>query len=70
MWYCLDELKGELEADHCFLSVVCLTDSDTCNCCLMQTQMMRMESFFNMSLNEMRKNLEKAETALNYVRCE
>ncbi|XP_053503723.1 cerebellin 20 [Ictalurus furcatus] len=47
---------------------ICLTDSDTCNCCLMQTQMMRMESFFNMSLNEMRKNLEKAETALNYVR--
>ncbi|GAA6079160.1 cerebellin 20 [Tachysurus ichikawai] len=46
----------------------CLTDTESCSCCLMQKQMKRMESFFNMSLNDMRKGLEKAETALNYVR--
>ncbi|KAK2831497.1 hypothetical protein Q7C36_016583 [Tachysurus vachellii] len=46
----------------------CLTDTESCSCCLMQKQMKRMESFFNMSLNDMRKGLEKAETTLNYVR--
>ncbi|XP_046718872.1 cerebellin 20 [Silurus meridionalis] len=47
---------------------VCLTDSESCGCCLMQKQMIRMENFFNISLNEMRKGLDRAESALNNVR--
>ncbi|XP_060754101.1 cerebellin 20 isoform X2 [Neoarius graeffei] len=47
---------------------ICLTDANACSCCLMQKQMMAMESYFNLSLNEMHRQLEKAQTALNYVR--
>ncbi|XP_030633899.1 cerebellin 20 [Chanos chanos] len=47
---------------------VCLTDSASCGCCLMQKQMWRMESFFNMSLTELQRELERAQSVLNNVR--
>ncbi|KAI4901363.1 hypothetical protein NFI96_014157, partial [Prochilodus magdalenae] len=46
----------------------CLTDSSTCGCCLMQKQMWRMEAFFNMSLTELQKGLDKAQGVLNSMR--
>ncbi|KAG9265040.1 complement C1q-like protein 4 [Astyanax mexicanus] len=46
----------------------CLTDSATCGCCLMQKQMWKLETFFNMSLNELQKGLERAQGALNTIR--
>ncbi|GLD65641.1 complement C1q-like protein 4 [Lates japonicus] len=47
---------------------VCLTDQASCGCCLMQQQIHRMKMFFNMSLNELEKDLEKTKTVLNNVR--
>uniref|UniRef100_A0A667Y253 Cerebellin 20 n=1 Tax=Myripristis murdjan TaxID=586833 RepID=A0A667Y253_9TELE len=47
---------------------VCLTDHASCGCCLMQQQLYRMESFFNMSLNELQRDLERAENVLNDIR--
>ncbi|XP_042270390.1 complement C1q-like protein 4 [Thunnus maccoyii] len=47
---------------------VCLTDQASCGCCLMQQQIQRMKMFFNMSLNELEKELMKAKTVLNNVR--
>ncbi|KAM3615365.1 uncharacterized protein V6R79_001008 [Siganus canaliculatus] len=47
---------------------VCLTDQASCGCCLMQQQIHRMKTFFNMSLNELEKEMMKAKTALNNIR--
>ncbi|XP_071753350.1 cerebellin 20 [Centroberyx gerrardi] len=47
---------------------VCLTDSASCGCCLMQKQMYRMEAFFNLSLNVLEQDLERTAMALNNVR--
>lgn len=49
---------------------VCLADQASCGCCLMQKQMWRMEQFFNMSLNELQRGLEKAKAVVNNVRGE
>ncbi|XP_072547854.1 cerebellin 20 [Salminus brasiliensis] len=46
----------------------CLTDTATCGCCLMQKQMWRLETFFNMSLTELQKGLERAQGVLNNIR--
>ncbi|KAE8295560.1 C1q-related factor C1q and tumor necrosis factor-related protein 14 [Larimichthys crocea] len=46
----------------------CLLDQSSCGCCLMQQQIHRMGMFFNMSLNEVQKELTKAKTALSNVR--
>ncbi|KAL7848968.1 hypothetical protein SRHO_G00205910 [Serrasalmus rhombeus] len=46
----------------------CLTDTQTCGCCLMQKQMWRMETFFNMSLTELQRGLERAQGVLNTMR--
>ncbi|XP_069546761.1 complement C1q-like protein 4 [Brachyistius frenatus] len=47
---------------------VCLTDQASCGCCLMQQQIHRMKMFFNMSLNELEKEMMKTKAALNNVR--
>ncbi|XP_019963478.2 complement C1q-like protein 4 [Paralichthys olivaceus] len=47
---------------------VCLTDQASCGCCLMQQQIHRMETFFNMTLNQLEKELIKTMTVLNNVR--
>ncbi|XP_070684720.1 complement C1q-like protein 4 [Pempheris klunzingeri] len=47
---------------------VCLQDQASCGCCLMQQQIHRMKLFFNMSLNELEKELVKTKTILNNVR--
>ncbi|KAM6987307.1 complement C1q-like protein 4 [Tautogolabrus adspersus] len=47
---------------------LCLTDQASCGCCLMQQQIHRMKEFFNMSLNELEKELTKTKTVLNNVR--
>ncbi|XP_040901508.1 complement C1q-like protein 4 [Toxotes jaculatrix] len=47
---------------------VCVTDQASCGCCLMQQQIHRMKMFFNMSLNELEKELQKTKTVLNNVR--
>ncbi|KAM8768146.1 complement C1q-like protein 4 [Acanthopagrus schlegelii] len=47
---------------------VCLTDPASCGCCLMQQQIHRMKQFFNMSLNELEKELTKTKAVLNNVR--
>lgn len=49
---------------------MCLPDQASCGCCLMQKQMWRMEQFFNMSLNELQRGLEKAKAVVNNVRGE
>ncbi|XP_039644705.1 uncharacterized protein LOC120551363 [Perca fluviatilis] len=46
----------------------CLMDQASCGCCLMQQQIHRMEMFFNMSLNEMEKELIKTKMVRNNVR--
>ncbi|KAL1260182.1 hypothetical protein QQF64_008009 [Cirrhinus molitorella] len=46
----------------------CLTDVASCGCCLMQKQMWKLETFFNMTLNELRRNLERAHSVLNNIR--
>ncbi|KAM7399671.1 hypothetical protein PAMP_018919 [Pampus punctatissimus] len=46
----------------------CLTDQTSCGCCLMQTQIKRMERFFNMSQKEMNKKLTKVKMVLNNLR--
>ncbi|XP_077053506.1 cerebellin 20 [Siphateles boraxobius] len=47
---------------------VCPTDVASCGCCLMKNQMWKMETFFNMSLNELQKGLERANAVLNNIR--
>ncbi|XP_035242039.1 cerebellin 20 [Anguilla anguilla] len=47
---------------------VCLTDTASCGCCLMQKQMHRMEGYFNMSLDELQRKVNRAQAALNNVR--
>lgn len=57
--------------DAClFASEVCLTDVASCGCCLMQKQMWKMETFFNMSLNELERGLGRAHAVLNNIRGE
>ncbi|XP_073351433.1 cerebellin 20 [Pagrus major] len=46
----------------------CLTDQASCGCCLMQQQIHRMKEFFNMSLNELEKELTNTKAILNKVR--
>ncbi|XP_042342842.1 complement C1q-like protein 4 [Plectropomus leopardus] len=46
----------------------CLADQASCSCCLMQQQIQRMKMFFNMSLNELEKELTKTKNVLNNVR--
>ncbi|NP_001313337.1 cerebellin 20 precursor [Danio rerio] len=46
----------------------CVTDVASCGCCLMQKQMWKMESFFNMSLNELQRGLDRAHAVLNNIR--
>ncbi|XP_051253447.1 cerebellin-4-like [Dicentrarchus labrax] len=47
---------------------VCVTDQASCGCCLMQQQIHRMKTFFNMSLNELEKQLINTKTVLNNIR--
>ncbi|KAM9359158.1 caprin-2-like [Symphorus nematophorus] len=47
---------------------VCVTDQASCGCCLMQQQIHRMKEFFNMSLNELEKELTKTKNVLNNIR--
>ncbi|XP_022616178.1 complement C1q-like protein 4 [Seriola dumerili] len=47
---------------------ICVTDQASCGCCLMQQQIHRMKMFFNMSLNELEKELTKSKTVLNNIR--
>ncbi|XP_034404940.1 complement C1q-like protein 4 [Cyclopterus lumpus] len=47
---------------------VCLVDQASCGCCLMQKKMQRMESFFNMTVEELSEKLTKSKTALNDMR--
>ncbi|KAM7413554.1 hypothetical protein PAMA_020770 [Pampus argenteus] len=46
----------------------CLTDQASCGCCLMHTQMERMERFFNTCQKEMNKELTKVKMVLNNLR--
>ncbi|XP_066521652.1 cerebellin 20 [Hoplias malabaricus] len=46
----------------------CLTDSATCGCCLMQKQAWRMETYFNMTMTELQRGLERAQGVLNNMR--
>ncbi|TRY83374.1 hypothetical protein DNTS_016648 [Danionella cerebrum] len=46
----------------------CLTNVASCGCCLMQKQMLKMESFFNMSFGELQRGLERVQNVLNSVR--
>ncbi|XP_033487977.1 complement C1q-like protein 4 [Epinephelus lanceolatus] len=46
----------------------CVTDQASCGCCLMQQQVHRMKTFFNMSLTELEKELMKTKSILNNVR--
>ncbi|KAK9520539.1 hypothetical protein VZT92_020419 [Zoarces viviparus] len=47
---------------------VCRADQASCGCCLMQKKMQRMESFFNMTVEELSKNLTNSKMALDDVR--
>ncbi|XP_041850902.1 complement C1q-like protein 3 [Melanotaenia boesemani] len=47
---------------------VCLIDQASCGCCLMQQQIYRMKTFFNVSFNELEKELMKTKNILNSVR--
>lgn len=49
---------------------VCLLDQASCGCCLMQTQLERMEWFFNITFEEMNKELTKSKMALDNMRGE
>ncbi len=49
---------------------VCLLDHASCGCCLMQTQIERMEWFFNITTEEMNKELTKSKMALDNMRGE
>uniref|UniRef100_A0A8C1LYV8 Complement C1q-like protein 2 n=1 Tax=Cyprinus carpio TaxID=7962 RepID=A0A8C1LYV8_CYPCA len=51
-----------------FASEACLTDVASCGCCLMQKQMWKLEMFFNMTLDELQRNLERAQSVLNNIR--
>lgn len=53
-----------------FASEACLTDVASCGCCLMQKQMWKLEMFFNMTLDELQRNLERAQSVLNNIRGE
>uniref|UniRef100_A0A672QAM2 Complement C1q-like protein 2 n=1 Tax=Sinocyclocheilus grahami TaxID=75366 RepID=A0A672QAM2_SINGR len=46
----------------------CLTDVVSCGCCLMKKQIWKLEMFFNMTLNELQRNLERAHSVLNNIR--
>ncbi|XP_023667854.1 cerebellin 20 [Paramormyrops kingsleyae] len=47
---------------------ICLTDAASCGCCVMHRHMWKMERFFNLSLSELRKELETAQAALDGIR--
>nr|XP_061797388.1 complement C1q-like protein 4 [Nerophis lumbriciformis] len=46
----------------------CVTDKATCGCCMMQQQIHRMKTFFNMSLNQLEMELERTKNILNNIR--
>ncbi|XP_045930070.1 cerebellin 20 [Micropterus dolomieu] len=46
----------------------CLLNQASCGCCLMQRQIQRMEWFFNITYDEMKKELTKSKTALDNMR--
>jgi len=52
------------------VDAVCLVDQASCGCCLMQRKVQRMESFFNMTVEELREKLTHSKTALNDMRGE
>ncbi|XP_053728175.1 complement C1q-like protein 2 [Synchiropus splendidus] len=47
---------------------ICITDSQSCGCCVMQQQIQRMKTFFNMSISEVEAELEKTKNILNNIR--
>ncbi|XP_044057282.1 complement C1q-like protein 2 [Siniperca chuatsi] len=49
-------------------SSACLVDQASCGCCLMQKQVQRMEWFFNITHEEMKKELTKSKMALDNMR--
>ncbi|XP_071353282.1 complement C1q-like protein 2 [Trachinotus anak] len=49
-------------------SDVCLEDQASCGCCLIQTQIKRMEQFFNMTTEAMNKELTETKMALDSMR--
>lgn len=53
-----------------FASEACLTDVASCGCCLMQKQIWMFEMVFNMTLDELQRNLERAHSVLNNIRGE
>lgn len=57
--------------DAClFASEACLSDVASCGCCLMQKQIWMFETVFNMTLDELQRNLERAHSVLNNIRGE
>ncbi|XP_072247750.1 complement C1q-like protein 4 [Leuresthes tenuis] len=46
----------------------CHNGQASCGCCVMQTQMNRMEQFFNFTVDEMRKRLMESKMELNNMR--
>ncbi|XP_058490476.1 cerebellin 20 [Solea solea] len=60
--------RGETLRNGRNIENVCLTDQASCGCCLMQQQIHKMETFFNMSLSELEKELTKTKAALDNVR--
>lgn len=63
----VSRLQSTVPVCMCVCSV-CLTDQASCGCCLMQQQIHRMKMFFNMSLNELEKEMTKTKAVLNNVR--
>ncbi|MGH0189757.1 UNVERIFIED_CONTAM: hypothetical protein FKN15_038287, partial [Acipenser sinensis] len=47
---------------------VCVTDSASCGCCLMQQRMQRLEWIFNHTMDQLRKDLDQASKRLNDLR--
>ncbi|XP_034774066.2 cerebellin-1 [Acipenser ruthenus] len=47
---------------------ICVTDSASCGCCLMQQRMQRLEWIFNHTMDQLRKDLDQASKRLNDLR--
>ncbi|XP_038129313.1 C1q-related factor-like [Cyprinodon tularosa] len=48
--------------------IMCSNDQAACGCCLMQTQMMRMEEFFNMTVKELSQQLMTTKMNLDRIK--
>ncbi|XP_029372536.1 complement C1q-like protein 2 [Echeneis naucrates] len=46
----------------------CLEDQASCGCCLLKTEMKRMKEFFNLTSEEMKKELKESKMILNNMR--